>query len=278
MTVPKQFIRFLHRLRLLRFLNLTTRIHVDKKEVLIPLLYRVGLAHCGSQEQWLLRLMKTLSPYLQDNKSFIDVGVNVGQTLLIAKTLYPHVKYFGFEPNPVCVFYVNELIRKNAITGVTVFPFGLSDREQILDLIFFYHDKDDSTASVISGFRTDEVRRLEKVVVFRYDELENKDGYRPGIIKIDVEGSEWEVIKGMISVISHERPCIICEVLPTYHDQNAFRQRRQSALEQLLSEHKYFIYHIGLSGEIEKIGKFKSQSAIEESNYLFIPQENNIFG
>jgi FkbM family methyltransferase len=277
MIVPKPFIRILHKAGVLRFLNLTTRIRVCEKEIFIPLLNRVGLAHCVSQERWLLELMKKLSPYLQDNRSFIDVGVNVGQTLLIAKTLYPDVKYFGFEPNPVCVFYVDELIRKNAISGVTVFPFGLSDHKQMLDLIFFYHDKDDSTASVISGFRSDEVKRQEKVMVFSYDELENNDGYRPGIVKIDVEGSEWEVIKGMITMISHERPCIICEVLPTHHDQNAFRQRRQSALQELLSKHDYLIYHIRLSGQVEKTAKFISQSAVEESNYIFLPGENNIF-
>jgi FkbM family methyltransferase len=274
----KPLLRFFDKTGLLKHLNLTTDIRVEKKRFSIPLIKKIGFAHCVSQEKWLIELMKTLAPYLRPDKSFIDVGVNVGQTLLVLKTLFPSARYYGFEPNPVCIFYVNELIRRNAIADSTLFPFGLSDKAEIIDLLFFYTDHDDSTATILSGFRSDAVKRHEKVVVFKFDALPERREFKPGIVKIDVEGSEWEVIKGMSSMVREERPCIICEVLPTHHDQRDFRLHRQSFLEEFLSANDYLIYHIRLSGKVERMQAFNGRSKIEESNYLFLPKEQNIFG
>ena len=43
-------------------------------------------------------------------KGFIDVGVNVGQTLLKLKSISSEINYLGFEPNPNCVNYLKNLI------------------------------------------------------------------------------------------------------------------------------------------------------------------------
>jgi len=35
---------------------------------------------------------------------FIDIGMNLGQTLIKLKCVDPNIRYFGFEPNPGCVY------------------------------------------------------------------------------------------------------------------------------------------------------------------------------
>ena len=45
--------------------------------------------------------------------AFIDVGVNLGQTLLKVAAIDPGRAYVGFEPNPACVDYVWKLIETN---------------------------------------------------------------------------------------------------------------------------------------------------------------------
>ena len=44
------------------------------------------------------------------NGAYLDIGVNIGQTLMKLKSVNPKIEYIGFEPNATCVHYVNKLI------------------------------------------------------------------------------------------------------------------------------------------------------------------------
>lgn len=59
---------------------------------------------------------------------FIDVGVNIGQTLMKVKSIDKDILYVGFEPNPNCVNYVNKFIEVNHIENCTIYPVGLSEK------------------------------------------------------------------------------------------------------------------------------------------------------
>jgi FkbM family methyltransferase len=277
MITGKFFIQVLKKTRLLKYFNLATAVEVNGKQFLIPIAYSIGYNNILRNEVWLSVILKKLGAYLGGDRSFIDVGVNVGQTLLLLKSLYPQTPYYGFEPNPVCVLYANNLIEKNRVVNANIFPFGLSDRNAIVDLIFFLEYNDDSTASVIQGFRKDDVKRLEKVSLFNFDGLPEGKTFRPGIVKIDVEGGELEVIKGMAALIQKERPSIVCEVLPTYGKENVFRLQRQEEFQNIMSAKGYSLYHISGDGETERTDSFYSNANVEACNYLFLPSENDIF-
>ena len=49
----------------------------------------------------MIDILKIVLPI--ENKKFIDVGVNIGQTLLKLKSVSSEIDYIGFEPNPICV-------------------------------------------------------------------------------------------------------------------------------------------------------------------------------
>ena len=59
-------------------------------------------------EPWMNSVLKDVFKVCEG--TFLDIGVNLGQTLLHVKTLEPARKYIGFEPNPTCCFYANSLI------------------------------------------------------------------------------------------------------------------------------------------------------------------------
>ena len=102
--------------------------------------------------------------------TFMDVGVNVGQTLIQLRTLDAKRPYVGFEPNPACVFYVNELIRLNTFLSCTVFPVGLHTSDCVMPLARFSESVTDSCASVVDGFRPDqEVYSEQLVPLVRYE-------------------------------------------------------------------------------------------------------------
>jgi FkbM family methyltransferase len=277
MRVSTAFVHFLHRFRLLKYFQIGTDLHYPKRTFFIPIIKGIGYAHCVGHEVWLLKLIIALESYFLPDKSFVDVGVNVGQTLLLLKSLYPHTRYTGFEPNPVCVEYTRELIRVNNIHHAAIHPVGLSNGNTEAQLNFYHRNPDDSSASVIPEFRAEQVTRRTKISLVRGDELKDWDAIKPGIIKIDVEGSELEVLTGITNVIAVYRPCIICEVLPVYSTDNEFRVQRQESLKNILVKNGYTLYHIDEAGSLQRIDAFSIHATINACNYVFMPEENDVF-
>lgn len=276
MTLKNTFLKVLFRLGILKFFNLNGALTLDAKEYLIPITKGIGYMHIAVAEPWMKPVLERLTKYVngQQKRDFIDVGVNVGQTLLMVNSLYPDVNYFGFEPNPVCVSYVQELKTLNKISSATVFPVGLSDKVRMAELIFFKDDHADDTASVIENFRERAKDKRTKIVLFKGDLLIEEENIHPGVLKIDVEGGELEVIMGLMETIKKFRPAVLCEILPVYRPDNYFRIDRQKALLEFFNSNKYLLYRIYNDGAIEEIPTIEIHSNVALSNYVFVPKES----
>lgn len=227
-----------------------------------------------SHEPWLLKIIKEILE--KRPGAFIDVGVNVGQTLLKVKSINVSNDYVGFEPNPICCFYTNELIKSKKFKNCKLIPVGLSDKAALLRL--FKNDEIDSASSLVEGFREQSFYSSEEYVpVFEGDYLLKflkLDAI--SIIKIDVEGGELEVIRGLRSSISKYQPYILCEVLPvrdTSTETGSFRKGRQDCLENILSEEDYKIYRILHTGEVVPLEHFEIHSDLALCEYMFVPQK-----
>lgn len=233
--------------------------------------------HLVEAEPWMKSVLKKLVKYVENpQRDFMDVGVNVGQTLLMVDSLYPSSGYFGFEPNPVCVSYVQELTRQNSISSATIFPVGLSEEGRIAELIFFKDDQADDTASVVENFREEAKETRTKVVLYRGDVLVAQEGITPGIVKIDVEGGELEVILGLQDTIRKFRPAVLCEILPVYRIDNHFRIDRQNKLLGFFKENNYRLYRIYPDGTIIEMPTIEVHTNVAHSNYLFVPKESSL--
>lgn len=223
-----------------------------------------------SREFWLDNVIKNI--LTSRLGAFIDVGVNVGQTLIKVKSINPDNEYYGFEPNPTCCFYANELIRIKQFKNCKIIPVGLSDKTELLKLLLAKNI--DASASVVGSFREKSFYTLEKyVAVFGGDYLLNTLNIKSiSIIKIDVEGGELEVIRGLKSSISKYKPYILCEVLPV-RDVNteigSFRKQRQDLLEKILAEESYKIYRIMHDGRILPLESIEIHSDLSLCDYVF---------
>tara|TARA_B110000046_G_C12980413_1_gene393048 strand:- start:584 stop:1096 length:513 start_codon:yes stop_codon:yes gene_type:complete len=146
------FLKSLKKLKLWEYFNFVFSKKINSVEVKIPIRGNVGLTNMQLQQNWLDLLIKIFS--LKDNLStFVDVGVNIGQTLLRLKTIYPEIDYLGFEPNSTCTAYVQKLIAINKFKNCTVQNVALSTEIGTLQL---EKDSDtDSRASLIHNLRPD---------------------------------------------------------------------------------------------------------------------------
>ncbi len=223
------FIKILKRVHLLKYLSFHLRKKINGVGVKIPFIYGMGISNYTLESSWLDQLINSLVP--EDESAFVDVGVNIGQTLLSIKTNRPAIKYIGFEPNSACTFYSKMLINTNHFKNCQIFNFALNSEIEmsVLEKTFI----DDPRASIIAHSRPNVFEDKEQVFAMNYDYLFLNQMI--SFVKIDVEFSELEVIRGMKNSITKFNPVIICEVLDS-HDNTThdFTQGRANELTKLI--------------------------------------------
>lgn len=239
----------------------------------IPVIDGVGAEHLVSHEPWLNAILPTLLRRYPE-ALFVDVGANIGQTLLKVRSLEPRRRYLAFEPNPYCVFYLRELIRRNVtLHDVVLYPMGLSNRTCTMDLIV--ENPTDSEGTVISHFRKGDDRKTRlPVVLFQPDDLEFSHE-QSLLFKIDVEGGEVEVLEGLDALVRRTRCSLICEVLPAYTPDNKLRLERQHLVELKLAEWDYDMIRIPNQEPPVLVSEFGVHGNLDWTNYVFLPREQS---
>lgn len=261
--------------RLLRPFNVSQRARLNGRSIRVPVLGGLGLLAppLWEQEPWLNRVIA--QALLTTPGTFVDVGVNLGQTLLKLKTLRPDVRYVGFEPNPACVRYVRELVAANRFHDCVIAPFGLSDRAAAIPLFAQPDDEADSSATVVPGmYQTQDSWVQTPVAVLPGDAaLQALAETSVGVVKIDVEGGELEVIRGLEGTLAAALPTVLCEILPTYSGRDArraFRQPRIEALVRTLQSLGYAIFRLQPDGGVTALDTIEPHSDPSQTNYAFV--------
>lgn len=233
--------RVLRRLGIFGRINRTTTHRLDGLSVEVPII--AGL-QADITEEWMLALLQhllSLGP-----GSFVDVGVNMGQTLMKVRAIDPERAYRGFEPNPVCVYYAEELIAANGWQNCDIVPAGLGRETTVATLNLYHGRSGDSSASIIDDFRPDEAVSFRKtVVIFGSSDVPARLlADKIAVVKIDVEGAEADVLAALEPHIARDRPLISMEVLPCYGPDRQDRIARQAQIETLLRAHDYRILRV----------------------------------
>ena len=273
----KMMIRILNKLGILPMLNLTTTITVNRRSVKIPLIGTIGFHGIYISEPWMIKILEHIIR-LRNDGAYLDVGVNIGQTLIKVKSVAPKIEYFGFEPNPSCIFYLKRLIQVNQYENVTMFPVGISNEDRIFELSFFTDNDIDSAASIFSDFRPlQKTYRKEYVPCFTIKKIiKNKNFPKVSVIKIDVEGAEKEVLEELENLILRDWPYIQIEILPIYTEENTDRLARQNAIELLLQRLNYIKFRIYTKennefDRLEEIEKIGIHANLRWCDYLLVP-------
>lgn len=154
-------------------------------------------------------LLNVLRPTLMEcrrlGKVALDVGAHIGNHTLYFRHFVP---VHAFEPNPDILPFTRMTIEVNSSTGevvhspVTLHEIAVSDAEGHVWL----KSKHGNTGS--SYVEDDESEGAVKIDARPLDDLELGD---VGLIKIDVERHEAQVLDGARTLIKACRPVIVCE-------------------------------------------------------------------
>lgn len=225
-------------------------------------------------EHWLETAIKYFNDTFKGNITLIDVGINSGNTLIKAAGVNPNMKYFGFEPNPHCFVYVQKLVALNPLPNFKIENCGLSSEEKELNL--YLRTDEDMQATYLKFFKEftsdSDFVKTKAITGDSYFEKIRLAG--EVVLKIDVEGYELEVVKGLQNTIGKYTPYIICEVLPVQKEtaeHTKLRTERRLLLFNSLKAMDYAFFIIMNDFRLKQIHSVNNFSRrIIDSNYLFV--------
>ncbi len=278
MTLKHIDFRVLKKLQLLKYLNVAKNISFNEHKLVIPVLNGLGYPNLFLKPNWLYSIINEL--FETDGEGFVDVGANIGQTLIAIKTANRRIQYIGFEPSVSCCYYLKTLINKNNFDNCRVYNFALSS--ELKEMVLETNGEADPTGSTVSALRPSFFKQRESIFSIDHDRLHLEQ--KVTCIKIDVEGGELETLEGMQNLIRRDRPFILCEVLDSFSDDVlTFTQERADKVVQILVRQDYSIIHIVQDAETEQIVSFNEidvikitqwrQESLQLNDYIFYPSE-----
>lgn len=188
-----------------------------------------------------LAAQMVLDTLVKPGDLIVDVGANRGSFALYAsKRVGENGRVMCFEPNLRCVSILKNAIEVNSIGNIEVFNFGLSDSSGSLTLTIPKINSGEATFGA-SSYSRDETYSVD-VEVTRGDSIIS--AVVPRLIKIDVEGFESRVLRGLATTIAKSRPLIITEVFSSHLTSC---QSSAEELVQLMTSQEYKGFQIGLS-------------------------------
>ena len=173
--------------------------------------YWGGQAYGVLTGQHELMVQEALRRQLGPGRVFIDVGCNIGMhTLLGARLVGPTGRVVALDPQPENVRATQANVQLNGFETVTVLEAAAAAVSGETEVIVTADSLWTRLASVSE--HPLEVRR-ERVSAVALDELTSRLGLeRTDLVKIDVEGGELEVVRGMSGLLAEHRPVIVCEM------------------------------------------------------------------
>lgn len=149
---------------------------------------------------------------IKESENIFDIGANIGYYSLMASIRIGNQgKIFAFEPVTVTYNKLIQNIELNKFINIIPERIAMSDMNGEIEL-FVADEKSTGSSSISNHVNFSGIK--EKVKTISVDDyVYNNNIDKLNIVKIDVEGCEPMVIKGMTKTMNNFKPLILIEVL-----------------------------------------------------------------
>jgi FkbM family methyltransferase len=174
-------------------------------------------------------VQRAFKKYIQQGNVVYDVGANVGFYSLLSSSLVgPKGKVYAFEPAPRNLEYLKKHVEMNCLDNVEIVPLAVSDQDAVLS----FDESDSSSTGHISD--TGKIK-VEAMSLDGF--VEKRNAKFPNFVKIDVEGHEMGVLRGMMRILEDKNaPVIQIEANEERSDILEFLKSRGYEIERIDSE------------------------------------------
>ena len=170
----------------------------------------VGKHLLNGVESYEPQVQNVFHEHLEAGMFVLDIGANIGFfSLLAASIVGEKGSVFAFEPNPENTKMIEASRRLNGFDNITIVQAAVG---KDIDLLVYNADHTNGTTSQLYE-ETDALLSSTTVPSLPLDRIIDKD--RPiDFIKIDIEGAEYNAIRGGEAIIQKWHPIIVSEFSP----------------------------------------------------------------
>ena len=173
----------------------------------------------GSRPSYVLgtaepEMQRCLQEHVRPGDVVLDLGANVGFfTLISAALVGSSGQVIAYEPVPTVAGALRHNVALNGLDNVHVVEAAVSDGAGQAQIATNASDQEASLVNRRGGTTLD-VRTVS------VDDEVARLSVQPAFVKIDVEGAEDAVVRGMIRTLRVARPVVVCELHSFHHDLN----------------------------------------------------------
>jgi len=208
---------------------------------------------------------KLFNDIIKNGEVLVDVGANIGYfTLLMAKLSGSSGKIFSFEPENKNFEILEKNVKINNYQNVVLEKKGVSDRNGVNK--FFLSSKNTGMHS-LQKIRDDS--KEVKIDVIKLDDyfftLDLVE--KISLIKIDVEGAEFQVLNGMKTILKNKNLKLLIEFIPDHLKKHG---TNPSDVLKILEDNDFKLYQINERTkqlELKKIEDILNNSEIGRNIY-----------
>ena len=130
-------------------------------------------------------------------ENIVDVGANNGQFSLAVEHLYPQKKIIAFEPLKSCYRKYQSIFKGNPRIIIRNYALGSNSEEKLM-----YVTKNNDASSflqpkLLKSIYSEHTYRSENHTIKLGDSVLDKNFIKDSLLKIDVQGFELDVLKGL---------------------------------------------------------------------------------
>lgn len=205
---------------------------------------------------------------LQSASCFVDVGAHLGWYTCIAAKHIPSGRVYGFEMDDLSFALLEQNITINNCTNVDVYNLAVYD---FSGMVSYIRDSKRPNPSLhLQANKKDQKSSMSvSVDSVILDEFVKSERIVPNVIKIDVEGAEMNVLKGMRQTMREYRPILFLEIHPT--NLSYFNSSTSDVLS-LLIEYGYRVFEIEdmrSQKSMKRLNPLVRDSILEKNGMLY---------
>ncbi len=195
--------------------------------------------------------LKLVQNFVKPDMICFDIGANQGlYTVLLSKRVGPHGTVFAFEPVKSEFRKLRRNIQINRCSSSVILErMGVSSYEGVAEMFVCLNGHGSRSSMRPPPDEVNARIRVERVLVTTLDSFVRKKNIgRIDFIKIDVEGSEMDVLKGGQNVLDALQPIILIEMADVVTRQFGYR-----ALEvyRFLENREFVLFEIRPTGLVK---------------------------
>ena len=193
---------------------------------------------------WEPVLAEIISSFLKKGEAVIDVGANIGASTIPLAKKYIDCHFYLFEPHATIFGDLTENIKNNCLTNCTATCAAVSNSNS--EIAFYAQNSSNKNMGLSSTRLNDDIGDYEEVKTksIRIDDFFLNSKMRVSVLKIDTQGSEFEVLLSAALTIEKWRPLVVFEFESEYFKSEIERREGANRLLSFFHRFNYKMYAI----------------------------------